>query len=99
MSIDPNFTLPQNTNVFEEIAKSDQRITVTTEARRYGKKTTIVSGFDKNVDLKEIGRKLKEFLACGGTIKDRNIELQGDHQKQVKIVLIKLGFDKESIYD
>ncbi len=93
------FGFPSEADVFEEIAKSDQRITVTTVARRYGKLTTLVSGFDKGVDLKAIAKRLKEELACGGTVKDGVVELQGNHKKQVRAVLLKLGFPDSSISD
>lgn len=95
----PNFGLPTESDVFEEIAKSEQRIAITTERRRYGKYITLVSGFDKHLDIKAIAKSLKEKLACGGTIKDSVIELQGNHQKQVKPVLVKLGFPEGAISD
>jgi len=94
-----DFDIPSSTDVFEEIAKSEQRITVSTEMRRYGKKTTLVQGFDKHVDVKEIGKRLKEGLACGGTVKNGIIELQGDHKKAVRSILVKLGFPEDSIND
>lgn len=97
MNITPNFGLPTESDVFEEIAKGEQHIKVTTDKRRYGKVITLVSGLDKHVDIKGVAKSLKERLACGGTIKDGIIELQGDHRKQVKPVLIKLGFPEESI--
>tara|TARA_Y100000310_G_C20688081_1_gene820398 strand:- start:3299 stop:3595 length:297 start_codon:yes stop_codon:yes gene_type:complete len=93
------FGLPTEADVFEEIAKGGQHITVTTETRRYGKVITIVSGFDKGVDLKNIAKSLKGELACGGTVKDSKVELQGNHRKQVRKVLVKLGFPEESISD
>ena len=91
------FGLPSESDVFEEIAKSEQQIKVTTETRRYGKKITLVEGFDKHVDVKDIGKRLKEGLACGGTIKKGIIELQGDHKKSVRAILVKLGFPDSSI--
>ncbi len=99
MDIDPRFGLPTDEGVFEEIAKSDQKITISTVARRYGKITTLVSGFDKSVDIKGIAKQLKEKLACGGTVKDGVVELQGNHKKLVKPLLAKLGFAEESISD
>ena len=93
------FHLPSSTDVFEEIAKSEQRIKVRTEARRYGKKITLVEGFDKHVEVKEIGKRLKERLACGGTTKNGVIELQGDHKKKVKPILVELGFSEDMISD
>ncbi len=99
MNVDPNFGLPSEAGVFEEIAKSDQKIEVRTDRRRYGKVITLVSGFDNGVDVKSLGKKLKEKLACGGTVKDGVIELQGDHKKRVKPILVTLGIPEESISD
>lgn len=97
MDEDPGFGFEEKSGLFEEIAKGEQKITVSTVARRYGKITTLVSGFDKNFDIKGTAKQLKEKLACGGTIKDGIIELQGNHKKHVKPVLVKLGFPEESI--
>jgi len=97
MDEEPKFGLPTQADVFEEIAKTDQKIKVTTVTRRYGKVITLVSGFDKNVDIKGTAKKLKEGLACGGTIKNSVVELQGDHKKNIKKVLINLGFPEDSI--
>lgn len=97
MDEDPRFGLPTQSDIFEEIAKTDQKITITTAPRRYGKIATLVSGFDNSVDIKSVAKTLKEKLACGGTIKDGVIELQGNHKKQVKPVLVSLGFSEDSI--
>ena len=101
MNIDDNtsFGLPTEASVFEEIAKGEQKIKVTTVSRRYGKIITLVRGFDKNFDIKGTAKHLKEVLACGGTVKDGVIELQGNHIRQVKPALIKMGFPEESISD
>jgi len=96
---DTSFSLPTEESVFEEIAKGEQKITVSTVSRRYGKITTLVSGFDKNFDIKGTAKHLKEKLACGGTVKDGVIELQGNHLKQVRAILVKLGFPEDSISD
>ncbi len=91
------FELPSSTDVFEEIAKSEQQIKVSLSTRRYGKKITLVEGFDKHVDVKSVAKRLKEELACGGTVKDGIIELQGDHKARVKPILIRLGFSADTI--
>lgn len=94
-----DFGLPSGTDVIKELAKGEQQIRVSTVARRYGKITTLVSGFDKSSDIKSIAKRLKEILACGGTVKDGVIELQGNHKKQVRSVLVKLGFQESLIND
>lgn len=99
MHIDPRTGLPIEALSWEDLAKSEQRIAVTTEKRRYGKFITLVSGLDKGVDIKAIAKSLKEGLACGGTVKGGIIELQGNHRKQVRQILVKLGFAQDSIND
>ncbi len=99
MEIDPKTGLPVGAIEWEDIAKSSQRITVTKDKKRYGKTVTIIKGFDKEIDLKKITKALKSELACGGTFRDNQIELQGDHVQKIKPLLIKLGFDESSIED
>ena len=81
----------------EEIAKSEQRIEVTTVKRKFGKITTVISGLEKDIDIKKIAKQLKAELGCGGTVRDNVIELQGDHRKKIKPALIELGFAEDSI--
>ncbi len=99
MEICPKCGLPEQACVCEQIVKSSQKIQVTTDKKRYGKIVTVVTGFDSGIDAKKIAKQLKNELACGGTYKDGAIELQGDHRKKIKELLIKIGFDEESISD
>ena len=97
MDICPKCGLPKQACVCEEIAKVEQRIQITTVKKKFGKINTIVSGIEKELDLKKIAKQLKEILGCGGTVKDNEIELQGDHRRKIKNLLVKLGFDENSI--
>lgn len=99
MEICPKCGLPKQACVCEQIVKSSQRIKVSLEKKRYGKVVTIVTGFDSGVDIKKIAKELKNKLACGGTFdkKTNTVELQGDHSKKIKELLIKIGFNAESI--
>ena len=99
MEIDPRTGLPVDAIAWEDLAKGEQKIKVATEKRRYGKVTTLVSGFDKSIDVKTIAKALKEKLACGGTVKNNVIELQGDHRRRAKLALIKLGFPENAVED
>lgn len=96
MDICPKCGLPLQACVCQEIAKTEQRIQVTTEKKKFGKMVTVISGF-RDVDLKAISKSLKHELACGGTVRENAVELQGDHLKNIKKVLSKLGFTEESI--
>jgi translation initiation factor 1 len=95
MEICPNCGLPRPACVCEQITKGTQRVNISTDKKRYGKIVTVVSGFEKDVNVKKIARALKNELACGGTHKEGMIELQGDHTKRVKEILNKLGFEAE----
>jgi len=84
--------------VCETIAKESQKIFVYLERKKFNKNYTIVEGIDaKEIDLKDLAKKLKSELACGGTIKDGKIELQGEHKQKTKKVLIDHGFAPSSI--
>jgi len=89
--------LPKELCVCEELVREQQKITIKLDRRRYGKMMTLVEGLNPNeVDLHSLVSKLKSACACGGTVKDGVIELQGDHRAKAKEILEKMGFRVES---
>jgi translation initiation factor 1 len=96
MDICPKCGLPLQACVCEEIAKNEQKITVRTEKKKFGKMVTLISGF-QGIDLKTVAKDLKQELACGGTLRENAVELQGDHSRSAKKALVKLGFPEDSI--
>ncbi len=99
MEICPKCGLPMQACVCEQIVKSTQKIQVTLDKKKYGKIVTIVGGFDKGIDIKKVAKGLKNELACGGTFRDNEVELQGDHSKKVKAALMKLGLYRRFMDD
>jgi len=92
------FGLNKDLMIDEAIAKEDQRIAVSIIKKKFGKKYTVIKGIDsKEIDVKQVTKKLKAKFACGGTCKDKVIELQGDHTGRIKDVLAALDFAKDSI--
>lgn len=90
--------LPKELCVCEVIAKESQHIKVYVEKKKFGKFSTMVDGIDaKDIDIKEVAKKLKSELACGGTWKEGRIELQGDHRQKAKRCLIRMGFAENTI--
>ena len=60
---------------------------------RRGKTVTVVYNLQlKPEDLKSLGKHLKQACGTGGTVKDGNIEIQGDHRDQVAAELEGLGY-------
>ena len=75
-----------------------QLVKVRMETRKWGKPTTVIEGIDsKSVDLNDLAGKLKHYCACGGTAKDNQILLQGDHRNKVSRILVEYGFPEASI--
>ena len=89
--------LPEDLCVCEAIAREQQKIMVTIEKRKFGKKYTVISGIQKEANIIETFKILKSKFACGGTAKSGQIELQGDHRSRMKVVLVHLGFPEETI--
>lgn len=79
------------------MAKEESRIKVYTEKRTFGKFITIVEGITQEANPKELSKKLKTKLACGGTFKEGRIELQGNHKSKMKKLLVDSGFPEEKI--
>jgi translation initiation factor 1 len=68
------------------------KILLQTKGRR-GKKVTIIKGFKHDPEkLTNLARELKQFCGTGGTVKEQEIEIQGDKRKQVAEKLINLGY-------
>ena len=93
----PKCGLSKELCVCETIAKEKEKIRVSEVKRRYGKIITTVNGMSRDVNIKNVLKELKTKLACGGTLKNDTIELQGNHKNKVKSILIKLGFPEDQI--
>ena len=72
------------------------KIRVYTEKKKFRKLVTVVEGIDKK-NINDAAKDLKHALACGGTAKEGQIVLQGNHKKKMKDILVKMGYSPESI--
>lgn len=76
-----------------EIIPKNQHQLVFTYEKRKGKPVTLVGRFNiVEKEKKEVLKLLKKKLACGGSIKDEWIELQGDVKDKIKTTLEKEGW-------
>lgn len=92
-----NDDLPEDFDPMDQLARSEQTITVSIDTRSFGKEMTVVEGLGDDVDLSELASTLKSKLACGGTNKNGQIQLQGNHLRRIEEVLENEGFDRENI--
>jgi translation initiation factor 1 len=65
-----------------------------TTAGRGGKTVTLVTGFT-GIGLPEkeqLAKQMRAACGCGGTVKDGNIEMQGDKREEIARILSQAGF-------
>ncbi len=68
------------------------RIQKQTKGRK-GKGVSIITGLDlDDAPLKLLAAELKKVCGCGGSVKDGNIEIQGDARDKIKAALEKKGY-------
>ena len=76
-----------------ELIPKNQHQLVFTFEKRNGKPVTIIGKFQiEDEKIKDILRLLKMKLACGGSIKDEYIEIQGDLKDKVRVILVDNGW-------
>jgi translation initiation factor 1 len=94
-STNPNFNFDyEEEEVQETLAPNQQLLYVSLDRKqRKGKDVTLIEGFiGQDEDLKELAKTLKSACGVGGTAKDGEILIQGDHRNKVIELLEKLGY-------
>ena len=95
---DFNYEYQQQAN--EEIVPAQQQqVRVQLDkSMRAGKQVTLVTGFTgKTGDIETLGKLLKVKCGVGGSVKDREIIIQGDHRDKIVQILIKEGYKAKRI--
>lgn len=60
---------------------------------RKGKGVTTISGVPvDDKAFEQLAKQLKQLCGTGGTVKDRVIEIQGDHREKIRDALTRLGY-------
>ena len=77
----------------DALAVESSQVSIRVTERRYGKKVTVLEGFDTRVDLDALAKALKNQMGAGGTSRDGTIELQGDHRRAAAEWLRQHGYN------
>ncbi|MCC3418957.1 MAG: translation initiation factor [Microcoleus sp. PH2017_29_MFU_D_A] len=77
-----------------EVPQNQQTLKVEASRKgRGGKTVTVISGFqEKPETLADLAKQLKAQCGTGGTVKDNEIEIQGEHKQKLLEILKKLGY-------
>lgn len=99
-STNPNYTPPtDNEEIIETLNSTDQPLRVILETKhRAGKTVTIVYGFiGSEDDMNILGKALKNHCGTGGSVKEGEIIIQGDHRQKVFQFLKQKGYAKAKL--
>lgn len=99
-STNPDYHYNQeDEDVTSTLPKEKQLLRISLDKRnRKGKAVTLITGFTgKDDDLQELGKMLKMKCGVGGSAKEGEIIVQGDHREKVLYMLQKEGYVKSRI--
>lgn len=85
-STDPGFKAEEDKVSVATLAPHLQVLKISLETKhRAGKTVTLVAGFVGTADdMETLGKKLKNHCGTGGSAKDGEIILQGDHREKLR---------------
>lgn len=95
---DYHFNEESEANI-ETVAEGKQLLRISLDKRnRKGKSVTLITGFiGSDEELNTLGKLLKTKCGVGGSTKDGDIIIQGDHRNKVLDILQKEGYVKSRI--
>lgn len=91
-----NFNFSNEEETEEFLSPNEQKLTIVLDKKhRGGKVVSIIKGFSmKEDEIEAMAKELKSFCGAGGSAKDNEIIIQGDHREKILQWLLKNGYNK-----
>jgi translation initiation factor 1 len=95
-STDPDFQYHyENTEGVEDLPKNQQKLRLHLERLKGNKEATVVKGFiGTDETLETLAKLLKTKCGVGGTAKEGEILIQGNHRDKILQILITEGYNQ-----
>lgn len=95
-STSSDFKIEENEDSAETLPKEQQLLKIILDKKhRAGKIVTIIYGFQMSgEEIEALSKQLKTFCGSGGSVKENEIIIQGDHRDKVLQWLLKNGYGK-----
>jgi translation initiation factor 1 len=84
-------------DILRELDQEEIHIVISKDIRRFRKIATVVKGLKDGREMESLTKEMKTMVGTGGTCKDGQIVLQGDHREYVKNFLLQKGYNEESV--
>jgi len=94
VEICPVCGLPKPLCICGSINKEGYTVEIFSEKRKYNKTMTIIRGLElEKSEMKKLASELKSKCSSGGTIKNGEIEVQGEHTQKIADILKSKGYN------
>lgn len=91
-----DFNFTNEEEPVESLPPEEQLLKIVLDKKhRGGKVVSIITGFVmKEDEIELLAKELKNFCGAGGSVKDNEIVIQGDHRGKILQWLVKKGYSK-----
>jgi translation initiation factor 1 len=84
-------------DILRELDQEEIHIVISKDIRRFRKIATVVKGLKDRREMESLTKEMKTMVGTGGTCKDGQIVLQGEHRDYVKNFLLQKGYNEKSV--